>query len=73
MATYGIGENMAAVWLTTGSMTYIVSLQTIPLLMGKYIREKGLISFRKVLESIGIAASAFLLLLMAPETALGLP
>jgi len=41
--------------------------------MGKFIREKGLISFRKVLESLGIMSSAVLLLFMAPETNLGFP
>lgn len=54
-------------------MTYIVALQTIPIFLKKYVIDRGLLSFRKVLESIGIFLSAFLLLFMAPETAIGIP
>lgn len=73
MATYGVSENMSAIWLTTGSMTYIVALQTIPLLMRRYVMERGLISFRKVLESMGIFVSAFCLIFMSPCTTIGVP
>lgn len=41
--------------------------------MAKYIRGKGMISFRKVLESVGSALSVFVVLFMAPETGLGIP
>jgi len=64
---------MSAIWLTSASMTYIVALQTIPIFLKKYVIDRGLLSFRKVLESIGIFMSAFLLLFMAPETAIGIP
>lgn len=42
-------------------------------MLKKYVVERGLVSFRKVLESCGIFLAAFTLIFMAPETKLGIP
>jgi len=41
--------------------------------MGKFIRERGLLGFRKVLLGGGLAFSMINVLLLAPETGLGIP
>lgn len=41
--------------------------------MGVFIRKRGIINFRKLLEACGLGFSAFLLLFMAPETTIGIP
>lgn len=56
-----------------GSFTYIISLQFVPRLMVHFIKDKGIVSFRKLLEGSGLALAVFFLMFMAPESYLGIP
>lgn len=61
---------MAAVFLTTCALSYIIALLILPYFMEK---NRNFENYRKILISLSILIAILLLLVIAPETELGIP